>query len=151
MHVSWHLDYLRPHPIHTQQQHTRTKPSVSTRHADTLSPRREHINGTQSAGRGARSKCSCLSLDSHCRTRCSLGRHAPTVILLHWLSTNLNVPQWTQNLFPAGRAACVLSGAINHQSTKWCMIMISTGPSLLKIQDRLRGFSSHAPYLMLNW
>lgn len=139
MHVSWHLNYLRPHPTNTHK-YTYTKlqsaPALSHQHTctHTLPLWREHINSTHSSGCGTRSNCSCLSLNTHCRTCCSLSCHAPIVIPSHWLSAHWNVQLWRQNLFPAGLTDWVKFGAMNHHSTKLRMTIISMGTFDLEVE-----------------
>lgn len=145
MHVSWHLNYLRPHPIHT---HTQTLSQRRLYHINThtLSPRREHINSTHNTGWGAWGKRSCLSLNTRCRTCCSLGCHAPIVILSHWLSAHWNVQHWRQNLFPAGLTDWVKFGAMNHHSTKLCMTVLSMGTFDLEAEIYSKGLFANEVY-----
>lgn len=87
----------------------------------TLALWRDHINSTHNTGWGTWSNSSCPSLNAHCRTCCSLGCHAPIVLLSHWLSAHPNVQHWRQNLSPAGLTDWTKFGAMNHHSTKLCM------------------------------
>lgn len=112
MHVSWHLNYLRPHPIDTYKPSFSTGSLTSTHTLFFLC--REHINSTHNTGRVTWSNCSC-------RTCCSLSCHVPTAILSHWLSADWNVQHRTHNLFPAGLTDWFKFGSMNHHSTKLCM------------------------------
>ena len=128
--TSAHTLYTHTHThTHTHTQIHTYKLSVNMRSitpAHTLfAPWREHFNSTRNTGWCTWSHCSCPSLNTHCGTSCSLGCHAPRVILSHWLSAHWNVQHWTQNLFPAGLTDWVKFGAMNHHSTKSCVWLYS--------------------------
>lgn len=126
MHVSWHLNYLRPHPIHTQIYTIRqSAQALSRQHTYTRSLWREHFNSTHNAGWGTQSNSGCLSLNTRCRTFCSLGCHAPIVPLSHWLSAHSDVHRRRQNLSPAGLTDWIKFGAVNHRSAMACTNVIS--------------------------
>lgn len=107
MHVSWHLNYLRPHPTHTQT-HT-YNPSVSTSSITstrTLPLRREHINSTHNAGWCtwliAAAVCPKHTLQDVPLSNC----HAPVVIMSRRLSAHWNGQRRRRTLFPAGGSGC---------------------------------------------
>lgn len=137
------------HTLYTHKYtHTQTLSQRRLYHINThtLSPWREHINSTHNTGWGTWGKRSCLSLNTRCRTCCSLGCHAPIVILSHWLSAHWNVRHWRQNLFPAGLTDWVKFGAMNHHSTKLCMTVISMGTFDLEAEIYSKGLYTDEVY-----
>lgn len=146
MYVSWHLNYLRPHPIHTHK-YTQTVSQHKFFHINTHthSQWREQLNSTHNTGWDTGSNSSCLSLNAHCRTCCSLGCHVVIVLLSHLLRALSNVHHWRQNLSPAGLTGWIKFGAVNHYSVKLSMTLIS-----MQIFDlRAEIYSSDLQYILM--
>lgn len=130
---------------HTLYTHTHTQ-TVSQHklfliNTHTHSLWREQLSSTHNTGWATWSNSSCLSLNTHCRTCCSLGCHAVIVLLSHWLSDLSNVHHWRQNPSPAGLTGWIKFGAVNHYSVKLSTTVIS-----MQIFDLQAEIYSYDPY-----